>query len=98
MVLWPGTQRTREKEEAEGKTRMFLLAAAPPGAGGGLLPWGSSGSSVPTGPARCQCSSPEPVFPGSGTAEQLLEKGKTGAHRALWVWEREGTSKSLLPS
>lgn len=81
MVLWPGTQRTRKKEEARGKNRMFLLPAAPAGAGGGLLPSGSSGSSVPAGPAGC--SSPEPVFPGSGTAEQLLEKGKADAPRAL---------------
>lgn len=64
-MLWPGTQRTQEKEEAERKNRMFLLPAAPPGAGGGLLPWAAlaavclqaqPGAAVPPGVPRLWCS------------------------------------------
>lgn len=46
-VAWPSTQRTQEKEEAEGKNRVFLLPAAPPGAGGGLLPRGTLAAVCP---------------------------------------------------
>lgn len=43
MVLWPGTQRIWDKEEAKGKNRIILPPAAPArGWRGGLLLLGSS--------------------------------------------------------
>lgn len=56
MVLWPGTQRTREKEEAEGKNRVIFHQVYPLGleevcslgaALAAVCPQGQAGATAP---------------------------------------------------
>lgn len=95
MGLWPGTQRTWEKEEAKGRNWIFLLSAAPAWGywgGGGSAPFGQLW--WPQIQPGTVCISPELACLGTRAAEQLPEKGKADTLRALGV--RAGMLKSKL--
>lgn len=78
MVLWPGTQRTREKEEAEGKDRMFLHLGLEE-----VCSLRQSWQQCAHRPSQVPVLLPRANVPRLWQSRAAAEKGKTEAHRAL---------------
>lgn len=102
MGLWPGTQRTWEKEEAKGRNWIFLLSAAPAwgywGGGGVCSFWAAL---VATDPGRNCVHLPGAGMPGHQSCRTAAREGEGRHSQGPGSAGRDveiQTEGSLLPS